>query len=161
MSQGARFVWNDSAKGRPVVHTVDCSAIQHQVRGDEFPAQGPMVYDEIGVDENGNSIYRESRAYEWDAYRAFYKSADEVARSGRVYRRCRVCSPDIPDYVPPLPSDQREVLARSIKPKHFGRRFLEIGALEEVRMFADRYVLVGSEGTTETPLDGRVRYIVE
>lgn len=142
------FVLTDSA----MIHTPTCSHVAHQVT--EQPrgyAVSEYAYEDAGRDADGHHLVRE-RHVETPApnYRAHYVTLEQIGALTRKYRRCTLCSPDVPEWQAP-PAKPTRVVARYLQARHIGRGVEGAGTLESIRV-----ILHTSDGDVEVGIDEQV-----
>ncbi|MBZ4488086.1 hypothetical protein LQ938_11570 [Microbacterium sp. cx-55] len=152
------YVLNEKGDGVAVVHTSACGTIQHQVQQAVKWEDGGYSYEYVGKNDDGDSVILEKPNSSVTHYEALLVTVDELVAWPRRYRRCQVCSPNVPDSPRTGRSDIVRMRPQSIGIRHFGREFIGIGPLVAITMSADGFQIQGESGSISIPHDGYVEY---
>lgn len=119
----------------------------------ELPSRRPVILERY---PDGTALVTEDEGVDTFLYDLYRETAAGLAKLGRKYRRCGMCSPDIAEWVDP---SRQAVRVDSLNTSHLGRPFEAIGKLQEFRCTADGWTLIGEDGQTLLPDRGVAYYV--
>lgn len=154
------FVLNRKTDRASMVHTAECTAIVHQI--EDHPAGDSVTGTIEWAAANPHLTGHEAEATRPShrlAHSAEYVTRGELATSAALYRRCRICAPDVPEPSELGGDPWRSVTCRSLDQRHIGRVFADLGVLREVRISEQGYTLLGEDSTSsQNPPDAVLKY---